>query len=233
MARSPRKRTLALLVGAFAVAFAAAVVVGALDREREEPEPQRAAGAPDDPSRPQAEPRRRSGRDRPAGRPAAQLPEGATDQGEGPSGPPPETDPERAAAAAFRAFVRALAERDADAVCAAFAPGALRGVGFPDPRGSCPDSVAASLGFRDRRGLPVWRTSRLGGPISVRVSGDEARVVATVVTRYADDREPSIEDDVAYLERRGERWLLLQPSATFYRAIGVAEVPPSALRPPK
>jgi hypothetical protein len=221
-----------MLLAAFSVAFAAALVLGAFDRKDEEAEPAPVAAPAEGPIRPRAEPRGGE-TDRPAEQPSAQLPEEAADEGEGPSGPPPETDPERAAADAFRAFVRALARRDADAVCAAFAPGALRGVDFPDPRGSCPESVAASLGFRDRRGLPVWDTSRLGGPISARVDGDEARVVATVITRYADNREPSIEDDVAYLELRGDRWLLRQPSATFYRAIGVAEVPPSVLQAPE
>lgn len=151
---------------------------------------------------------------------------------EGPSGPPPESSDERAAAAAMRAYVRALARRDARAVCASFAPGALRGVRFPRERGSCADTVAASLGYRDPRGLPVWRSSRLAGPISAQVDGERARVVATVLTRYADDREPSIEDDVLYLERRAGTWRLVQPSATFYRAIGATEVPPSALAPP-
>lgn len=57
--------------------------------------------------------------------------------------------------------------------------------------------------------------------------------MATVVTTYADDREPSIEDDVVYLRREGGRWLIEQPSATLYRAIGTAEVPPQVLSPPR
>jgi len=151
---------------------------------------------------------------------------------EGPSGPPPASTEERAAAAAVRAYVRALAARDARALCAAFAPGALAEARFPRERGSCERTLAASLGYRDPRGLPVWRTSRLAGAISARVDGERARVVATVLTRYANDREPSVEDDIIYLERRAGSWRLSRPSATFYRAIGVAELPPSALAPP-
>ena len=58
-------------------------------------------------------------------------------------------------------------------------------------------------------------------------------MIATVITRFADRDEPSIEDDVVYLGRlaRRRRVWVSKPSATLYRAIG-AEVPPSALTPP-
>lgn len=220
-----------MLVAAFVIAAAAALALGAFDRDEEPSRPAAEPPAAATPSQPRAEPREERP-ERAVEEGDEEAPDPPGDEQEGPSGPPPESDPEREAAAAFRSFVRALADRDAEAVCAAFAPGALRGVEFPDARGDCPASVDASLGFRDRRGLPVWKTSRLGGAISARIDGDQARVVATVVTRYADDREPSVEDDIAYLERRGSRWLLRQPSATFYRAIGVAELPPTALMPP-
>jgi hypothetical protein len=52
------------------------------------------------------------------------------------------------------------------------------------------------------------------------------------VTHFADNREPSIEDDVIYLRRGAGRWLIAKPNATLYRAIGVGNIPPSALAPP-
>lgn len=213
------------MLAAFAVGFAVALAVdlGGPD----EPEPATTGASAPAPTTTTGE---REGRRREQPNQSVAQPEHEHEQvEEGPSGPPPGSTDERAAAGAVRAYVRALARRDAESLCAAFSPGALAAVRFPRERGSCRRTVAASLGYRDPRGLPVWRTSRLEGPTSARVEGERARVVATVLTRYADDREPSVEDDVVYLERRGGAWKLLQPSATFYRAIGVADVPPTAL----
>jgi hypothetical protein len=66
----------------------------------------------------------------------------------------------------------------------------------------------------------------------VEVQGDEAKVVATTVTEFSDRDEPSIEDDVVYLVRSGDDWLIAKPSSTLYRSVGVADVPPSVLAPP-
>jgi hypothetical protein len=153
-------------------------------------------------------------------------------QQEGPSGPAPSTDPERAASTAVDGFVAALDKGDGRAVCAAFSAGALDGIKFPSTGADCAATVERSLGYRDPRGLPVWRDSKPTGDISARIDGDDARVTATIVTRYRGQREPSVEDDVLYLRRQGGNWLLLKPSATFYRAIGVADVPLEAFRPP-
>jgi hypothetical protein len=68
--------------------------------------------------------------------------------------------------------------------------------------------------------------------VSAQVDGDSARVVATVFTEYADVREPTIEDDIIHLARSGDRWLVVQPSTTLYRAVGTADVPIEALAPP-
>ena len=57
--------------------------------------------------------------------------------------------------------------------------------------------------------------------------------MATVVTRFADRDEPSVEDDIVYLPRPADNsdWVIAKPSATLYRAIG-AEAPPAVLAPP-
>ena len=68
--------------------------------------------------------------------------------------------------------------------------------------------------------------------VSAQIDGDTARVVATVFTEYADVREPTIEDDIIYLARSGDRWLVVKPSSTLYRAVGNADVPLEALQPP-
>lgn len=157
--------------------------------------------------------------------------------------PPPRPDPgaSQAGAAAqqgvrraVKSFVRALNARDGGRVCSLLAPGFLKRITLPVDRGSCAASVTASIGFAEPGGQPRWRSTRLADPGSVvLVRGGDARLTGTVIHRFAGSREPSIEDDVIYLRRSGDRWLIVQPSSTFYRAIGVGDVPLSALAPPK
>lgn len=92
--------------------------------------------------------------------------------------------------------------------------------------------MAASIGYRDPRGFPVFAGARVARVTGVAIDGPEARVTATTVTRFADDREPSVEDDVIYLRMWRGRWLIEKPGATFHRAIGVGDIPPEALAPP-
>lgn len=150
----------------------------------------------------------------------------------GPTGPAPESAQERRAAKTVRSWIRAMTQRDGDGVCSRLAPGALDGVDLPRRRGTCEATVEASLGFA-RPGFPRWERSQMTDEVSARVGGDEARVVATVFTIYADQRQPTIEDDIVYLEREGEDWLVVKPSATFYRAVGTLDIPPSVLAPPR
>jgi hypothetical protein len=139
---------------------------------------------------------------------------------------------ERAVARAVRAYVEALDQRDGAAACSLLAPGAIDAVELPKERGDCAASVQASIGYRDPRGLPVWKSARVVALPSLEVDGEQAKVVATTVTQFADRDEPSIEDDVVYLVRSGDEWLIAKPSSTLYRAVGVADVPPSVLAPP-
>ena len=147
---------------------------------------------------------------------------------------PARLDPaERRVAAVVRRYVGALDSRDGEGVCALFVPGSLDMVRFPRDRGGCAPSVQASIGYRDPRGFPVYRSSRVARIRSVAIDGPDARVVATLVTRFAGNREPSIEDDVVYAQQRGGQWLIAKPSAVLYRAIGEGDIPPSVLAPPQ
>ena len=139
---------------------------------------------------------------------------------------------QRQVAVVVRRYVDALDARDGEAVCSLFVPGALDGVRLPRERGDCGASLTASIGYRDPRGFPVYAGSRVARIASVKTADGTARTVATTVTQFAGNREPSIEDDVVYLVRRGGRWLIAKPSATFYRAIGTGDIPPSVLAPP-
>jgi hypothetical protein len=140
---------------------------------------------------------------------------------------------ERRAAAVVREYVDALDSRNGQRACALFLPGALSKVRFPRDRGDCPRSLGSSIGYRDPRGFPVYEGSRVARINSVALDGTDARVVATTVTDFAGNREPSIEDDVVYLRQEDGRWLIAKPSAALYRAIGVGDIPPSVLAPPK
>jgi hypothetical protein len=159
-----------------------------------------------------------------------------------PSGPaesgaadPRVTELEREAERAVRSFVAALDARDGRRACALVAPRALDAVELPEQRASCAASFAASIGYRDARGLPVWDRAEVTEVRSVELGdgGKSASVVATVVTRFADRDQPSIEDDVFHLTRAFGEWLIAKPSATLYRAVGIADIPLSALTPPR
>jgi len=140
---------------------------------------------------------------------------------------------ERQVATVVRDYVAALNARDGRRGCRLFVPGALSGVDFPRARGDCARSLSASVGYRDPRGFPVYDGSRVARIPRVAISGSDARVTATIVTRFAGNREPSVEDDIIYLRRSGSRWLIAKPSATLYRAIGVGTIPPQAITPPR
>lgn len=151
----------------------------------------------------------------------------------GPSGPAPESTDEVDAAEAARAYVEAIDARNGRKLCSAFAPPHPAGLlKLPAGRGSCPSSFEASFGFKGKDGQPVWASSEMTEDVSAAIDGDSARVVATVFTEYADVREPTIEDDIIYLERSGNRWQVVKPSATLYRSVGIADVPLEALKPP-
>lgn len=151
----------------------------------------------------------------------------------GPSGPAPGSTDEVEAAEAARAYVEAIDSRNGGKLCGAFAgAGPDRLLKLPAERGSCPDSFEASFGFKGRDGQSVWASSEMTEDVSAKVDGDSARVVATVFTRYADVREPTIEDDIIYLSKATDRWLVVKPSSTLYRAVGIADVPLAALKPP-
>jgi hypothetical protein len=139
---------------------------------------------------------------------------------------------QRRVARAVRSYVAALNSRDGARACSLFLPHAFAGVHWPHDRGTCPGSLSASIGYRDPRGFPVYRSSRVARVSAVAANGADARITATIVTRFADNREPSVEDDVVYLHELDGRWLIAKPSATLYRAIGVGDIPPQVLAPP-
>ncbi len=155
-----------------------------------------------------------------------QAPEGG-EQREGSAG----SAARREAVLTVRSYVGALSRREGRRLCELLTDAAIRELDLPRRRGSCAESMSASIGYRDPRGLPVFRRAGLSGVGSVQLDDDEARVTATVVTVFADRREPSIEDDLIYLSRSGSGWKIAQPSSTLYRAIG-QQPPPAVLTPP-
>jgi len=165
--------------------------------------------------------------------PVEKPPRGEAGPTEGPRSDPRVTELEREAAATVRAYVRALNSRDGERVCSLLAPGAIDQVDLPLERRDCAASLDASIGFGDPRGLAVWEGAEVLELAAVRTDGSEATVVATVLTRFADRPEPSIEDDVIHLTRDAGEWVLAKPSATLHRAVGVADVPPIVLSPPR
>jgi hypothetical protein len=157
--------------------------------------------------------------------------------GSAPSGPRSTGDlPDAGSAAvssAVRRYIAALDEHDAAAVCASIAPGGVPLGDLPRRRGGCRSSLRASIGTHPADGGPAWRSTRVVELKPEALEGDRARVTATVTHRFSDRNYVSVEDDVIYLERVAGRWLIAQPSATFYRAVGYAQPPLRAFAPPR
>jgi hypothetical protein len=130
-----------------------------------------------------------------------------------------------------REYVRALDARDGAAVCAVFAPGALDKVKLPVNRDSCAASVSASIGHATPGKLPAWTGGRIVHQPRAYPAGPPLRVTMSVQDSFADHRRTPPEDDVVYLQDVGGRWRIIKPTVVFYRAIGRADIPPSALAP--
>ena len=87
----------------------------------------------------------------------------------------------------------------ATAPAACLPAGRFRTSTSPAIAGAVPGSLSASIGYRDPRGFPVYERSRIARIPAVAIDGPIARVTATTVTRFAGNREPSVEDDLIYL----------------------------------
>jgi hypothetical protein len=227
MRRFARTRIVWLVVAALAAAAGVLVLSG--DEEDDTPQqPAQRQSVPSEPAgtTPPDEPRREPQRSDPQETRAA-VQEAVR------SSPTPRLDPEqREVARVVRDYLAALNARDGERACALFVPGGLSAVDFPRDRGGCAPSLSASIGYRDPRGFPVYERSRIGRIPSVTIDGSEARLVATTVTHFAGNREPSVEDDLVYFRNEDGHWLIVKPSSTLYRAIGVGDIPPEVLAPP-
>jgi hypothetical protein len=132
---------------------------------------------------------------------------------------------------AVRDYVEAIQDRDGVLLCRLV--DGITELDLPVRRSSCSESVSKSIGYRDPRGVPVFETATVSGAPEVELDGESARATVTVVSKFADRDEPSVEDDVVYFVRRGGEWVVAKPSSTLYRAIGTPDVPPEVLEPPE
>ena len=128
------------------------------------------------------------------------------------------------------AYLGWIDNRQGRQLCTLLTEDAIAELRLPVRRGGCAVSLSASIGYRDPRGLPVFRGVDLRRA-RARVEGRSARVVATLSTRFADRGQASIEDDIVYLRLVAGDWRVAKPSATLYRAIG-REPSPAAISPP-
>ena len=154
----------------------------------------------------------------------------------GPSGDAPSNAEERTAALAAESFIAAIDERDGVSACRVLTGDAIMRMEMPKSGPDCADALEASLGYEDPAGYPVWKSSRIVGPVTAEVSDDglRAKVVFTVATSYADGRESTVEDDIIYLVRADDAttWLVSGFGVTALRAIGKGDIPVEALEPP-
>ncbi len=134
-------------------------------------------------------------------------------------------------ATALRSYVGALDSHDGAALCKLFEPGALDVLKLPVGAGCA--GLSQSIGYDPGHGLPQWQHAQMGEIKDVVSEGGGVRATVTIVDRYAGNPQPSVEDDVVFLKRSGSDWLIVKPSVTIYRALGVPDPPPSVLAAPK
>jgi hypothetical protein len=137
-----------------------------------------------------------------------------------------------AATATVSDYIGALDRHDAAEVCTLLVRGSLDQSRLPKRRGGCRPSLRASIGTRPHAGAPAWRKTTLVAVKPDDLGEGRARVSATVTHHFSDRKYVSVEDDVIYLQRVGDRWLLAKPSGTLYRAVGYPEPPLDAFTPP-
>jgi hypothetical protein len=153
------------------------------------------------------------------------------EEGAGDAAPSAQARRERRVERVVRRYVAAVDARDGVVLCGVV--DGIEDLSLPVRRSSCAESVSESIGYRDPRGFPVFESVVVSGGADVEAGPREARATVTVVTEFADRDEPSIEDDVIYLVRRGGGWMVAKPSSTLYRAIGAPDAPPDVLEPPE
>lgn len=232
-----RRRTLIVFVVALLAGVGAGLSLGVFEEDEDLPDPAQTSVAGETTGTP-TEPRVKNDAKRLDALGEPDLPRTEDDpQGlePGPSGPAPESSDEVAAAQAARDYVEVIDARRGRTLCNAFEPADIKLqelLDVPEKRVTCAASFDASFGFEGEDGQPVWRSSEMTDDVSAQVDGDQARVVATVFTEYSDVREPTIEDDIIYLSKATGEWLVIKPSTTLYRAIGIADIPIEALQPP-
>ena len=140
---------------------------------------------------------------------------------------------QEAVRAVVDSYVASLNAQDAAALCALFEPDALPLDELPAERDDCVTSLRASIGRRPPQGGPAWKRTRIDEVTAVSVGEERARVTATVVHDFSDRKQPSIEEDVIYLDSTDGGWLIAKPSPTLYRAVGYPEPPLRAFTPPE
>jgi Putative lumazine-binding len=166
----------------------------------------------------------------PGGDPPAPFPD--KDSAGSAGAPADGEDVEREVERAAREYLEAIDAGDGARVCAVLAPGAIQNLELPRERAGCAPALDDSIGYRDPRGYPVFDSARVEAIKDVTLGAGQARVTATVVTRFADRDQPSIEDDLIYLVELDGEWRVVKPSATLYRAVGKPEAPPQVIAPP-
>jgi hypothetical protein len=134
---------------------------------------------------------------------------------------------------AVNAYISAINRGHGVEICRLVDPTSIRSSELPSPGGGCARTVEASIGHRRPGGTPAWERTTIQEVTAVSVGEDQARVTATVTHDFADRKYVSVEEDVIYLRKSGERWVIAKPSGTFYRAIGYPEPPLRSLTPPK
>ena len=121
-------------------------------------------------------------------------------------------------AATYKRYLAALNSGDGATVCQLLVPAGTEKLRPPAKRESCAEAVSDSIGHPGPGGLR-WRSAKLTGRPEVDRSKRTATLFVNVASTYTDGPTDA-ESGAVKLQRSGSDWLLTEPDAVLYHAIG-------------
>jgi hypothetical protein len=120
--------------------------------------------------------------------------------------------------AAYDHYLAALNKGDGATVCQLLVPAGTEKLRPPAKRESCAEAITDSIGQPGPGGLR-WRSAKVKGTPAVERDGREATLRVDVTNTYAGGATGPERESVKLAQSGGE-WLLAEPDAALYHAIG-------------
>jgi hypothetical protein len=119
---------------------------------------------------------------------------------------------------AFRSYIDALNKHDGATVCQALEPTSIDKLRPPVKRETCAEGVTDSIGHARRNGSR-WLSSEIKKGSRVRLDKDAATLTVDMEDKFTTETQLRWGQKVR-MQKSGDDWLLREPDATLYYAIG-------------